>query len=121
MQSAVHNLNIYTPWLHLSFWRINTNKSIRTKINRVYYTRLDGKLCRPFAYPDKKNIQRRRRFSQHGGFESVLDSMHAAIMAGQWTTHARARVRGETKARLCCELIASVPSSFSEREREREP
>lgn len=30
MQSAFHNLNVYTPWLHISSQSTNTNKSIKT-------------------------------------------------------------------------------------------
>ena len=129
MQSAFHNLNIYTPWLHLSSQSTNTNKSIKTGYQPCLLCHLTAKLCRggetlPLHLPVSNNRRQTWGCRRRTTFESVLScalTKHTHTCTKityvawlQLRTHTHTHTR-RNKDTMVLPLIASVPSCHSQR------
>lgn len=128
MQSAFHNLNVYTPWLHLSSQSTNTNKSIKMGYQPCLLCHLTANFAGVVSPPPprspifrkyaKTNLSVRKTHN----FENTVDgavrnhikkSQLKSDNAQLQSTHTH--TKKETQDTTVLPLIASVPSSHSQR------
>lgn len=117
MQSAFHNLNIYTPWMHLSSQSTNINKSIKTGYQPCLLCYLTANFARTvrerfsvFALFLREISKDKLGHAKTHIFENMLDC--AVFFSIPTHTHAHTQAKKDT---LVLPLIASVPSSHSQR------